>query len=120
MTITTKQVVEKVREIARLDPDYIYRKPALGACSNLPDPLNPHGCIIGYALTALGFKINKEDANEPAYDLISKYLGIEDEYTEQQQNDLLWCGDVQRGQDNEYSWGQSIIQADEKQAWGQS
>lgn len=110
--ITTKQVVEKVREIANREPDYIYRKGEKYVCSNLPDPLNPHGCIIGYAMTELGFKIQRDAAYEPAGDLIPIYLGIEDEPTEEQARHIQWCTFVQRSQDRETPWGQAVELAD--------
>ena len=53
-TTTTTEVIAEVHKLAAAHPNFTYRPIKGDSCSYLPDRINPHGCIIGAALTALG------------------------------------------------------------------
>lgn len=121
-----RDVVKTVREIARENPDRIYR--ARTMCSYVTSDDNPgEGCLVGQALMWLGvpreFLACLEDS-DPDHTGIHHLL-MSDCFTDYLRYDLddptdntytSWLKDVQSFQDIGYKWNQAVELADRKKA----
>ena len=88
----------KIRAIARLMPDYVYAERVGEGCYYYPTDGKPHGCIVGAALSRMGFEPARMDANGVSVSS-AHWLG-------------LWAGSVQVRQDRGDSWAESVGCAD--------
>ena len=117
-TIESLQALQaKVRELAEADPDYIYGDINKEGCMYRPDPLHPHGCIIGYAVRELG--CTKLDEIEPGDQISIGFLvrqawGVDRRGALPNEANLIsdWLDYVQDYQDEGQSWGEALRLAD--------
>jgi len=109
-TVTTKQVQDEVRKIAAEFPDVLYAQRAAAGCLYAPDPGNPHGCLIGFALRRLGVTELDERAEE-AEGIMIEWPG-EFPDTKALHEALMWLVYAQDYQDEGYSWSASVAAAD--------
>ncbi len=112
-------IVEKVREKAKLYPDNVYTAPEDGETNHsLGTPYCSYfngdnsaceakGCIFGQVLTELGCEF--EDSGD-IFTVLYKLYG--DPQTELEKSMVAWCGCVQRQQDKQKTWSEAVKFAD--------
>lgn len=120
--ITTKDVADEVRKIAAKRPDFNYRTQPMQAperrgsmCSYLSASRNVHegeGCIVGQALSKLGFtedqlRIVEGKSASGAMDGLKVSPAPEHDVSYR-----AWVNSVQNAQDSSYTWGDSVEIAD--------
>jgi hypothetical protein len=107
---TSQNVVDKVREIAAAQPDYVYNTSGdstMACYYTLNFDLTPGGCIIGRALRGVGISRNTLESYEgKAADEVVPYV------VETSDDDNEWLRNVQMHQDAGYSWGTAVRRAD--------
>ena len=105
---TAKDVISAIREIAAENPDFTYTEDLYGNCKYYPTPGNPMGCIIGAALTRLGFDRQNELQFErtEGSDVVKYLVGALNKQDER------WVSSVQASQDTGTSWANAVIYAD--------
>lgn len=102
----SKAIAVKMREIAKELPDFTYEEPVNGSgCLYRPTDLNPHGCIVGAALSRLGVSKDTLRSLDPkgSWDNVQIWptTVIDD-----------WISAFQDAQDNGASWGEALVKAD--------
>lgn len=104
-------LVQKVREIAAANPDFIYRpvKDESGLFPRCSYSRNGQAsCLIGQGMAALGVSIEVlEQLDEEGKSVGLIYSGDESQ-------DIQWLDEVQAYQDSQMPWGRAIENAD---AW---
>ena len=124
--ITLQQVVDKVREVAKERPEFVYRdQPGAGAdeCSYTSagiDTDEGEGCLIGQALMRCGLSretlAQLQDGKAVG---ISDFLPVLVGHVEQESNRnttrdprVRWLLAAQNAQDTGSSWADAVAQAD--------
>lgn len=110
-------VIEKVREIAAQNPDYVYQRPSFTSCccycSSHSDP--NQGCLIGRAILAVRpdlredlLEIDKKAEAFNSFHLLEK-IHKELDLTKQE---VTWLNAVQFFQDTGITWSMAVAEAD--------
>ena len=110
-SFTINQLIETVRELAKEDPDNIYKNlnNQVLCFYNKGNCLNGTiGCIFGQAFRKLG--IDDTTLNNFEYKSIAEI--ISHNFPNCDRKLVMWCREVQSHQDKGYSWSESIKQAD--------
>ncbi len=130
---TINQLIQKVRDLANENPDYVYQKieinkfqsafglSAQGSCSYVKsnNPGNEDkGCLLGQAILSLQPDLKSELEIPYSISTILSGIGLGgNQYARK------WCVAVQQYQDNKRTWEQSVNYADslekqeESMAW---
>lgn len=119
---TIEQLIQKVRDLAEQNPDYVYEKiendkfktvfclSTSSSCSYLKSK-NPgnedKGCIFGQAILNLQPDLKPELETPFSISTILSHIGINGNDFEKK-----WCAAVQAAQDSQYSWKDAINKAD--------
>lgn len=106
MKPTTAQVIEKVKQLAAERPENMYRG-VCGACCYDEGTCTDGsvGCIFGQAFVALG--VTEFPSTGKIRDVLPKI--VSDVPSEDQ---IDWCRDVQLSQDRQFTWGESVKEAE--------
>ena len=120
--ITLQQVVDKVREVAKERPEFVYRdQPGAGAdeCSYTSAAIGSdegEGCIIGQALMRCGLSREMlEEMQDGKACGISDFLPVLIGHVEQasyRDPRVRWMLVAQNAQDTGSSWADAVAQAD--------
>lgn len=121
--ITLQQVIDKVRELAKERPEFVYRdQPGAGGdeCSYTSANVGSdegEGCIVGQALMRCGLsRETLEDLQDGTAIGIREFLLMLDEYVEQTSGlsdpRARWLVKVQNNQDTGSTWADAVWQAD--------
>jgi hypothetical protein len=113
MTVTTlpplPDLITEMRRLAAERPDFVYVGPSglMGACFNVHrdregQPIPGQGCIIGRALTNLGY----------VFDVEQDGAGVDELYDWDDEKRLRWAARVQRKQDGGETWASAVATAD--------
>ena len=109
---TVEELINKVREIAKANPDFVYQYP----CSDMCYYTDVNGgCLFGQAINLLDSNIdltnfNPTDlcsVNGPSIKTVLRELNI---YGNRKQID--WCSLVQGAQDEQVAWGEAVSGGD--------
>lgn len=117
MTITTTQLIEEVRKVASMNPEFVYGD-AITSCSYFGQAIgNNTGqcCIIGQAFKNLEVDTEQLFSAEARGDSPTIRLAVEDKLVDilvGHPQELNWLDSVQRGQDTGWSWSYALIDAD--------
>lgn len=118
------QLIEGIRVVAATEPSYIYHGGA-GGCTYRPNRHNRCGCLVGEALAEAGVPLEKliELDNAPFAHLPgTSPVGWGDPECRRILHGLVteaalasnWIIYVQSCQDDEYTWGDAVREADEQ------
>lgn len=111
---TAGQVINKVRDLAEAQPNFVYFKPEVeedmgNGCLYVHGRGTENergGCIVGQALMALGVEIEKKHEANNASSVI-RHMGID--HTDKE---IQWLDNVQSSQDTGETWEFAVFSAD--------
>lgn len=135
---TLQDAVQKIRELAQKQPDFIYTEqpeyqalangtedmPSAPQCSYVAGAIGAttgQACIVGQALSSLGVPegILRQYEGDAGGDLVFCLSGIvlspEDESTSESVKAHRWINDVQTHQDGGLTWADAVSFADESE-----
>ena len=114
--ITTQDLIDEVRKIAKEMPDFVYATAFTKGCSYFGRQIgDPTGqcCIMGQAFKNLGVDTSKIDESHEGVSTVGGLILdnlIPVTYLNNSQ--VEWLDNVQRLQDEGFSWGETVVIAD--------
>lgn len=114
--ITTQDLIDEVRKIAKEMPDFVYATPFTKGCSYFGRQIgDPTGqcCIMGQAFKNLGVDTSEIGETHEGVSTVGELIMdslIPVTYLNYSQ--VNWLNNVQRLQDEGFSWGESVSLVD--------
>ena len=121
--ITGAELIETIRDFAKLAPDFEYTRPrdcngSKLPCSYVPDAHNPLGCIVGAALAKIEPQTVPYFPSWPEIDGVLEMADPDsDFYFVYEVKDRAWLTEVQALQDDGVPWGEAVDAADHNTNW---
>lgn len=122
MSVTAKQVIDKIREAATNQPRKVYERPSYDEVPHGGDCLYVHenneaGCIVGKACIDLGARaesliaFDRGDGTNGSR-VVSQLFGLG--YLGMTEEQKSWIDTVQRLQDRGQEWASAVATADDE------
>lgn len=105
-----KKVIERVRKIAAVNPDFVYEyNPLHGGCDYVRD--EKPSCLLGQAFYAEGVSVEELKVwdDTGSFENVVRELLEPENYSPE---DVSWLQSVQGSQDSAKPWEEAIVNAD--------